>query len=347
MGWEQMWSKSLDNDFLEENKGLSDLQSEVISDNQVSELKNNQESGDPFDKEKAKDVFTLLHKNLSGDLNSEDRPELASLYEELYDFITDQESYDDVKVELKRKYKNLKLGINEIASLRETPQSDKRNAMIEFQTWRRKRNSNEISESGEKMVRWLWKIQQLRLNWLIIDTAEWVRMEWIWMLASTAMHNKILEEKFSWKIQRVYKIKDAAWNISKINTVRLDDLEIYMLKNDNRLESGNFRLESKEFIENKILPWIDIYFWDEDKISTINKEVFKDELPWNKLSHTDKLYILQLINPDLFTIFWLNTMKPSWGSRCGLSLPRKKQQMCFGDNAHHNAISGLFLVWDN
>ncbi len=177
----------------------------------------------------------------------------------------------------------------------------------------------------EKIKWWHAKINELRATWAISDSAEWVKIRWIWTLASTATHNRILKEKFDWKIQEELGWTNHSWNKSEVSTVRKDDLEIFLSESDGELVSGNFRVPWQDFVTWNILPWIEYTFG------------------WN-LDQNDKLYILQMINPDLFTRLWFNSKKSS-GYQAML-LGRTVSIRNFNTFYNDDSRCGLFLVWN-
>ncbi len=176
---------------------------------------------------------------------------------------------------------------------------------------------------AERIEGWLWTINELCAKWIITDSSEWVNVKWLCSFASTESHNKVLEENFWNKVKEPFDWKSHTGNQSKLNTVRKDDLDKKMKK---WLE-WNYKLESKEFITNTIFPWIEQNFeW------VINQD--------------DQLYILQLINPDLFTRLWLDNKNSAWHSRQAVTLRRHLINSYFGDSDSANADWGLFLVWN-
>jgi hypothetical protein len=177
----------------------------------------------------------------------------------------------------------------------------------------------------EKIKWWHAKINELIATWAISDSAEWVTITWIWTLASTATHNRILKEKFDWKIQKAFDLTNHSWNTSEVSTVRKNDLETFLSENDEELVSGNFRMPWQDFVTWTIFPWIE------------------DTFGWN-LNQNDKLYILQMINPDLFTRLWFNSKESS--GRQAMLLGRFVISRDFDTDHGDDDSCGLFLVWN-
>lgn len=201
-------------------------------------------------------------------------------------------------------------------NLPETAQSKNRDSMLSYA-------QKNDTEHAERIEGRLWTINELRAKWIINDSSEWVNVKGLWKFASTKTYNKVLEENFWKKVNEPFDWENHAWNKSKLNTVRKDDLDKKMKK----WLVWNYKLGSKKFIENTIFPWIEQNF------------------EWVK-NQDDKLYILQLINPDLFTRLWLDSVDSTWHSRQRVKLGRSIHNRNFDDDDIANDRWGLFLVWN-
>lgn len=227
---------------------------------------------------------------------------------------TRAEWYNAIKTQKK------KLSPWNIEHLPETEQSKKRTDMLDYA-------QKNDTDNAERIALWLWRVQELRTNGAISDTAEWVQITWVWVLASTATHNKVLEENFLWNVQDAFDWNNHSWNKSELNTVRKGDLDKKLKENDWVL-SWNYKLESTEFLTWTIFSWIDENF-----------EWVKDQ--------EDKLYLLQLINPDMFTRLYFNSTNThsSWHSRQAVKLSLFVYNRTFYEYYAGHDRCGLFLVW--
>jgi len=201
-------------------------------------------------------------------------------------------------------------------ALPETSQSKNRDSMLSFA-------QKNDTEHAERIEGRLWTINELRAKWIINESSEWVNVKGLCSFASTESHNKVLEENFWNNVKEPFDWENHAWNKSKLNTVRKDDVDKKMKK----WLKWNYKLGSKEFIENTLFPWIEQKF------------------EWVK-NQDDKLYILQLINPDLFTRLWLDSVDSTWHSRQEVKLTRFGHSSSFNEYHSDNVRWGLFLVWN-
>ncbi len=201
-------------------------------------------------------------------------------------------------------------------TLLETAQSKNRDSMLSYA-------QEKDTEHAERIAGRLWTINELRAKWIINDSSEWVNVKGLCSFASTESHNKVLEENFWNKVKEPFDWENHAWNKSKLNTVRKDDVDKKMKK----WLKWNYKLGSKEFIENTLFPWIEQKF------------------EWVK-NQDDKLYILQLINPDLFTRLWLDSVDSTWHSRQEVKLRRNVDYRFFNEFDYVYIRWVLFLVWN-
>jgi len=211
--------------------------------------------------------------------------------------------------------------VESVENLSETVQSKKRTDMLPYA------QENDAS-NAERIEWWLWRAQELRANGMLTDVSGvewWVKMSWIWLLANTAAHNKVLEDNFPWQVQKPIQWKNHSWNMSELNTVRKGDLDKKLKENDWVL-SWNYKLESKEFLTWEIFSWIDQNFeWVEND--------------------KHRKYLLQLINPDMFTRLYFNSTNSSWHSRQAVLLKRYVNNRKFNEYDNDYDECGVFLVW--
>lgn len=183
-----------------------------------------------------------------------------------------------------------------------------RNGMVDYA----KEHDRDNAERIEKRA---MRVEELRIKWVIKEDADGVSFGGL-KTASKAVQEKALQDAFGDKLQSSYWRDDHQGEKSWTKKVFKKDLDAHGDQFD------KFALWSMEQLDT-MRAWI--------------RENFEDVK-----TQDDELYILQMINPDLFEWMWMKDV--DWNYRSCLRLDRDVSSSYVFKYYYHNDKAGLFLV---
>ena len=259
-----------------------------------------------------------------------DMKNVAQLEEELVAYRSETQQLKDDFAMKKKKFKSTIKERTEAEDLKaakleqlqeklnpESPHAAYRKSIVEYA------EKKENQETAEKIKGWAAKIEALRQAWKIKEDADGVSFGGFKTASKTVQKNALntIQKTLGIKLLDSYWRVDHQWKQDRwTKKVMKQDLDTYVDNHGDQF--GEFALWSNEQLTS-MLTWIANEFED----ATTRKE---------------QVYILQMINPDLFERMWMKDVH--WDYRSYIELSRYVNSRNINKYDSHDYGAGLFLV---
>jgi len=243
---------------------------------------------------------------------------IKSFYNALWMFLDEIDTtitLDDIKMAKEKLVSNwcndihIETTNTDFAQIIKSKHQEYRNSMVDYA------KVNESKETAEKVEKWAVRVEELRIKWLLKEDADGVSFAGL-KTASKAVQEKALQDAFGDKLQSSYWIYDHQGKKSWTKIVKKQHLD------EHGDQFGEFTL------------------WSMEQLNTMCariRENFEDVK-----TQDDELYILQMINPDLFEYMWMKDV--DWDYRSYLKLKLSVDGRSLYKNRFRDSKAGIFLV---